>query len=291
MTGAILVGLSALGYGFNPIFGKFAYQAGANAITIMAIRYCMAALVLWGMLALQKHRDPVPLSRRLQLLAMGGLGMGVISLLYFTALQHIGASLATGLFYTYPAFVALAGAFRGEAIGKAGIAGLCLTAAGTWMMLGGNLGGFTWGGALLILAASGLHAAYFIVGSAWTRGLRPVTVSTYVSTGAAAVSLLAAVLTRQSVPGAGAFLAGAGLALFTTVFAVSLFFAGLPKVGPTRAAIISNLEPVFTAFLAVGLLSERLSWLQLIGIGLVVVGAVAAQLRDRLAEAPVAKEA
>jgi drug/metabolite transporter (DMT)-like permease len=51
-------------------------------------------------------------------------------------------------------------------------------------------------------------------------------------------------------------------------------------VGPTRASIISTLEPVFTALLAVLLLGERLTLLQTGGIALVVLGAVAAQVKE-----------
>lgn len=289
MTGALLVALSALGYSTNPILGKFAYQAGANALTLLSIRYLMAATGLWLIVASQRSTPRLPVAKRLQLLAMGAFGMGMVSLLYFTALEHIGASLATGLFYMHPALVAVVGAFRGEGIGKAGVAGLLLTAAGTWLLLGTDLGGFTWQGALLILAAACLYSGYMVVSDPWTRGVPPFAVSAHVTTGAAVVLLLMAVVTGQSVPGAGAFLAGGGLALLATIVAMSAFFAGLPKVGPTRAAIISTLEPVFTALLAVMLLGEHLSGLQLAGVGLVVAGAVAAQQRDRTGD--LAKEA
>jgi drug/metabolite transporter (DMT)-like permease len=289
-TGTLLVALSALGYAANPILGKLAYQAGANAITLGCIRFSFAAAGLWLMLAARGELRGVPLRRRLQLLALGVFGFAVVSLLYFTAIQgRIGASLATGLFYTYPAFVAIAGVVRGEGLSRAGLGGLLLTAAGTWLLLGTDLGAFSWGGALLILAASGVYTAYILVGERLSRGVSPTAVSAHLTTGAALLYLTLGLVTGQTLPRAGAFAAGAGLALFCTILALVTFFAGLPKVGPTRASIISTLEPVFTALLAVMLLGEHLRGLQLLGIGLVVLGAVAAQLKERAPS--VAKEA
>ncbi|HYF76008.1 MAG TPA: DMT family transporter [Symbiobacteriaceae bacterium] len=284
-AGAALVALSALGYSTNPIFGKVAYEAGANAVSLLAIRFTMASVGLWIMLGLRGEAGALSWAKRLQLLALGAFGQSMVSLLYFIALEHIGASLATGLFYTYPAFVAVAGLFRGEGLSRTGAAGLLLTVAGTWLLLSNDLGGFTWGGALLIICASLLYTLYIIVSNAWTRTTPPTVSATYVTTGAALVYLGLAAVSRPALPGAGAYLAGAGLALCSTILAMITFFAGLPRVGSTRAAIISTLEPVFTALLAVVALHEHLGLLQMLGIALVVAGAVAAQQKEPLPEA------
>lgn len=285
MVGAALVALSALGFSTNPIFGKVAYEAGANAVSLLAIRFAMAAMGLWVMLAVRGEAGALPWAKRWQLLALGALGQSMVSLLYFIALEHIGASLATGLFYTYPAFVAVAGLLRGEGLSRMGAAGLLLTVAGTWLLLSNDLGGFTWGGALLIIAASLLYTMYILVSNVWTRGTPPTVSATYVTTGAALVYLAIAAVSRPPLPGAGAYLAGAGLALCSTILAMITFFAGLPKVGSTRAAIISTLEPVFTALLAVVALHEHLGLLQTLGIALVVAGAVGAQQKEALPQA------
>lgn len=279
-AGALLVALSALGYATNPIFGKLAYAAGANAITTLAIRYLLGAIGLWLIRRAYSGSPTIDRVTRVRLVALGGLGIGVVSLLFFTALEHIGASLAIGLFYTYPAMTAVAGLVRGEQLSRTGYAGLLLTAAGTWLLLSNDLGGFTWQGALLILAAAGLYTAYILVSERWTRGINPITVSAHVTTGGALLFLTMAWMTRQPMPSAGAWAAGAGLALCATILAMVTFFAGLVRVGATRAAIISTLEPVFTTILAVMLLGEHITPLQTVGVGLVVAGAVAAQHRS-----------
>ena len=55
--------------------------------------------------------------------------------------------------------------------------------------------------------------------------------------------------------------------------AVSLFFAGLKRVGPTTASILSTAEPVTTVVLAFLAFGESLSPVQLAG-GALVLGAV-----------------
>lgn len=288
-VGALLVALSALGYSTNPILGKVAYQAGANAITLGSIRFTTAAAALWVWLLLAGGLSAVVRLKRLQLLLLGGCGMAVVALLYFTALEHMNASLATGLFYTYPAMVTIVARLRGEPLSVLDYTGLVLSGAGTWLVLGSGAGGFTWQGAVLILGAAALYSAYILVGEQWSQGVAPIVVSAHVTAGASLVYLTIALLTGQSFPThPAAYLGGAGLALLSTIVALVTFFAGLPKVGPARASIISTLEPVFTTLLAVVVLNESLNRAQTLGIGLVVVGAVAAQLRTNKPAKPVA---
>jgi drug/metabolite transporter (DMT)-like permease len=63
------------------------------------------------------------------------------------------------------------------------------------------------------------------------------------------------------------------IAVVSTVGAVSLFFAGLNRVGPTTASILSTAEPVTTVVLAFLAFGESLSPVQL-GGGALVLGAV-----------------
>lgn len=279
-TGAALVALSALGYATNPIFGKIAYQAGANAISVGTLRFVMAAIILWVILAARRQPRTIARVQQLRLSGLGGFGIVSVSLLFFTGLEQLGASLSIGLFYTYPAIVALVGLVRGERLNRPAYVGLGLTALGTWMVLEAGLTGlFAWQGVVLILSAAAAYAAYIVVGAGLARDLPPMAVSAHIATGAAVAYVAIFLATGQPAPTAQAVLAAGGLAVFATVLALVTFFAGLPAVGPTRASIISTLEPVFSSLLAVLLLGERLGPAQMAGVGLVVIGAVAVQSR------------
>ena len=76
--------------------------------------------------------------------------------------------------------------------------------------------------------------------------------------------------------------------LFLLVFSLvsvmapfSFYFAGLQHLEPTRAIVVSCLEPVFSILLAALVLGELMRPMQALGIVLVLVAIVVVQLPDR----------
>jgi drug/metabolite transporter (DMT)-like permease len=63
----------------------------------------------------------------------------------------------------------------------------------------------------------------------------------------------------------------AGIVLIATVIPVVTFLAGLERIGPTNAAMLSTLEPVVTVLLAAWLFAERLEPITLVGGALILV--------------------
>ena len=61
----------------------------------------------------------------------------------------------------------------------------------------------------------------------------------------------------------------------------SLYFAGLQHLEPTRAIVVSCLEPVFSIVIAAVTLGEVMKPLQTVGIVLVLIAIVIVQLPDR----------
>ena len=124
----------------------------------------------------------------------------------------------------------------------------------------------------------------------------PFALALLVLTGATATFAVAGVVTGSldfALP-AEAWLWLVLLALVSTVVAVSAFFAGLRRVGPSEAAILSTFEPVVTVVLAFFVLGERLTPPQLAGGALVLAAVILLQLparrrprvAARVAEAP-----
>jgi drug/metabolite transporter (DMT)-like permease len=74
------------------------------------------------------------------------------------------------------------------------------------------------------------------------------------------------------------------IALVSTVGAVLAFFAGLARVGPSAASILSTLEPVVTVGLAAAAFGESLTAVQLAGGALVLAAVVVMQWPVRAAE-------
>jgi drug/metabolite transporter (DMT)-like permease len=61
----------------------------------------------------------------------------------------------------------------------------------------------------------------------------------------------------------------------------SLYFAGLRHLDPTRAIIVSCLEPVFSIIIAVLVLGETLSPIQILGVVLVLAAILIIQVPSR----------
>ena len=80
----------------------------------------------------------------------------------------------------------------------------------------------------------------------------------------------------------------AAIVALPTFGAVVLYLEGIRGLGPSQAAIISTLEPLFTIALAAVVLGERLRPIQWAGAVLVVLGIVFAEIAARRAEMPAA---
>lgn len=276
--GTVLTAISALGFSTLPIFGKLAYGAGANVVTVLGFRFLMAAIILWGYVLLTRRKLP-DLRTGLLLLMMGGAGYTTMSMLYLSSVEHdrLSPAMAALLLYTYPAIVALlAWRFDHLRLGSRQIVAMLLALGGVGLVLitPGAGAAFTWTGALLALGAALVYGTYILFGSRVTVRSTPVVVTTYVCTAAATVFLAWGAASGQLVAMAPAgWWSIGGTALFATVLAVMLFFAGIERLGPSGASIISTLEPVGTAVLSAALFHERLGIGQLAG-GVLVLGGI-----------------
>lgn len=284
-TGALLTAVSAFGFSTLPILGVVAYQAGANVTTLLGVRFLIAAALLWGWLLVT--RRPLPDRKTgFLLLLMGGVGYTLMSALYLSSVagNRLSPSLAALLLYTYPAIVAVqAWWFDGHPLtGRQAVAlGLSMTGVLLVLLAPGASALFTPVGAALALASALVYATYILFGSRVTRHTSPAVATTYVATAAAAVFLGYGALTGSLVPVAlPGWFAIAGTAVFSTVIAVLLFFAGIERLGPARASIISTLEPVGTVLLSALIFADRLSALQMTGGVLVLAGVLWLQLRS-----------
>jgi drug/metabolite transporter (DMT)-like permease len=288
MRGALLCLLSASAFGTLGIFGKLASDAGATIASTLFVRFGIAALVFWLVLRFTGGWGRV---RRLpRHVVLTGLGLGVAgyslqSGLYFAAIDRLDVSLVALLLYTYPAFVTVAALMLGRASASLRTAvALAVASAGlVLVLLAAGTGAFDLGGALLALAASVTYTTYILISDRIIGAVDPFALAALVLTGATASFTVAGLATGSldlALP-AEAWLWLVLIALVSTVVAVSAFFAGLRRVGPSEAAILSTFEPVVTVALAYVVLAERLTVPQLAGGALVLAAVILLQLRPR----------
>ena len=275
--GAALCLLSAAAFGCMAIFGKLAYDAGVDVGSLLLVRFALAAAVLAAVAAsIGTLRG---LGRRAVLagLAMGAIGYATQAGLYFLALERMDASLLSLLLYTYPALVTGAAIVLGreEPSARKGVA-LAIASAGTALVLAGaGTGALDPLATVMALGAAAAYTAYILTGDRVVAGVAPLALAALVTTGAT-VTFGAAVLVTGG-PDLGFAAEGwgwlAAIALISTVAAIIAFFAGLARVGPSTASILSTVEPVITVALAAAVFGEALTGVQLVG-GLLVLGTV-----------------
>jgi len=118
------------------------------------------------------------------------------------------------------------------------------------------------------LTAAVVYSAYILVSGSIAARVPPRAFSTLVCSGAAITLTIGAALLGELRPGdvtVGGWGWLACLALISTVGAVSLFFVGIARVGPTVASILSTVEPAVTVLLAFVVFGEVLGAAQLLG--------------------------
>lgn len=291
LIGAGLCTLSAAGFATLSILGKFAYASGMSMTGFLSLRFGGAALLLTAYLLVTRRRRIMPRIRLgLILFALGALGYFTQSSLYFLGLQRVSASLSSVLLYIYPIFVALlAWAVKRQAPARAEWAAMALALGGVVLTVGpSGGGGVDMLGVLLVLGSAAGYSIYILACDRFTPRASPLMSTAYITAGAAfsfaATGLLACTWVVPPSPRSAEILLG--MILFSTLIPLITFLAGMARVGPTAASLLSTLEPVFTVALAAVFLRESLTPIQMLGASLVLAAVVLLNMPRRRTPVP-----
>jgi drug/metabolite transporter (DMT)-like permease len=273
ITGILLIALSAAFFGTLAIFGRFLYAEGIDTFTMLFLRFGIAACVMMLILLLRKETFPRG-KIVLQLIGMGALGYAGQSFSYLTAIKYASAGLVALLLYLYPIFVfVLSVIVLREKVTWVKVIALILALLGTALTVdpaGGQLNGI-----LLAISAALIYSVYIIVGTNVMKHVSVVQSSVVIFGSAAIVYGLLIMTNGAHFPTTSTgWLGIAGIVLIATVIPVLAFLAGLERIGPTNAAMLSTLEPVVTVLLAGMIFGERLETIAILGGGLILVAVI-----------------
>ncbi|MBM7868432.1 EamA family transporter [Heliobacterium gestii] len=280
--GPILVIISALGFGSMAIFAAIAYNYGVQVPTVLAVRFCLAAALLWAIVIVRRENYRVDRKTLAGLFLLGAVGYGSMSFFFFTAVQRLTPGLAALLLYTYPVLVYVLSLLLGrEKAGWANLSALTAAAVGTVLVLGASLNtvAFDSIGAAFGLSAAIMYSAYLLMGARIVQGVSPLVTTAYICTFAALVFIVCGLFSgdlRLDMP-AEAYGAILAIAVICTAVAILALMAGIERVGPAQASIISTVEPVWTVFLSYLIFGERLNLSQMGGGALILLGVVILQ--------------
>ena len=283
-TGLIKISVAGLLWGTTGVVVQVLHQA--TALTAVSIGFYRLAIAAVALLAVRRPRAVLAALRASPLgPVLAGVGLGTYQALYFVAVTLGGVSIATvvglGL-----APVLLAGweTVRARRLPDrttsvtlvAGVLGLTLITVSTGPPAEGAPHPL-----LGLLAAVGcgiVYAASTLVSQTEAQRIDALTLTT-LSTGIGAVALAPlAVLggfAGVAVPlRAGPLLLLGYLGIVTTAVAYGLFYAGLRTTAGSTAAVLTLLEPLAAALLALLLLRESLPLPAWLGGGLMLVAIV-----------------
>ena len=276
-------------WGLNLTVSRYILTHGLAPLAYSTLRYCAAALIFVGLtLALERT---LRLDRAALGLAAGAVVLLVVNQVGFVyALERTTASTLGLIFGATPIFAALIGLAVGlERPDRRFWAGALVSFAGVGLVAtggGGELSGDLSGNALGVMTAA-TWAGYSVLITPLMRRYTPYRVSALVLVAAAvALTVIGARQTADQDLGLGVEV----WALF--VFAVLgplvltnvLWFRSLHQIGPAKATLAANLQPFVAVVLAVLLLSETLTRIEVAGGVLIAAGIVLVRRR----RAPVA---
>jgi drug/metabolite transporter (DMT)-like permease len=289
-----MVVISAACFGTLAVLTPLAYSAGAAPLPLLAWRFMFSALLLAAVVGVRSPRAlRVGVGDLGRYGALALTGYGAASVCFFFALKFADAAVVAVLLYAYPALVTLASwAFLGEKATWTRGAAVLATFAGCAMVVGlfGGAKHVAWPGIALGMGAAVGYTLFNLLSHRWLPGRSQLVMMTY-TFGIAALGTAALTLASgQSLSAASWrpeawWLLGA-IVLVPTFAAVVLYLQGIRGLGPSQAAVVSTLEPLFTIALAWFVLHQGLSAIQFAGAALVLGGVVASEIAARKALPP-----
>ena len=263
-------------WGVPYLFIEIAVEGGASPLLVGWGRVAIGAAILmpiaWKLDYLKGLR-----SKTKPLVAFAIVECGLPWWLIPLGQQEVSSSLAAILIASLPILTAII-AFRfapEERVTGRRLGGLLVGITGVILLLGIDVAGRPGEilGAVAILIATACYAIGVFIVKASFSDINPigaVAVALAISTVALAPAGIA------SIPGAeisgGAIGSIAVLGSFCSALALILFFSLINEVGPTRASVITYVNPAVAVFLGVTLLGESLGPAAVAGLLLILAG-------------------
>lgn len=268
---ALLVGMA---FATNTSLAAVAYSGGATPIAVLLARTATAFIVLNLVLAARGVPRTLPPPQRRMALLIGTIFAGY-SFAVLVSIQYLPVGLVVATFYTFPLMITVVEWSSGRQAFSARAA-LALLTAFFGIVCALNVFGaplHRFGIMLCLLGAVGVTVVMTL--SARARGSgdsRPVTLH-MLGTALGIFTLVALLFGGAALPHTPyAWFGFIGAPVFYTFGIITLFIV-YARIGPVKASMFMNIEPVTSVVLGYVLLDQRLAPVQLFGIAL-VVGAV-----------------
>lgn len=274
LKGTICGVVAAISYGTNPLGALNLYADGINANTVLCYRFSLAAIILAGMMLVQRKSFRVTLPE-LKVLAVLGILFAVSSLTFFISFHHIDAGIAATLLFVYPVMVAVIMAiFFKEKLTLLTAGSILLALSGIGLLYRGEDGAMlSTVGVILVLISSLTYALYIIVVNKSPLMMSSVKLTFYVL-----LFCIAGIMAYSFVDGDHLMWLDTPrewfyawmLGLVPTVISLVLMVMAVHAVGSTPTAIMGALEPLTAVVIGVTVFHEAFTVRLAVGILLIL---------------------
>jgi len=258
--------LSAVVLGLPPIFGKQAILQGTAPLTVVMLRttFSMAALWLAYLLFWRQYIYIYPVGLAGCLLA--GLFNGLGSLMYYTGLGRLDASLVQLIFTLYTLFLTLLARLDGHPISRLTLFRLGIALAAVYLVTGAGGARAGWAGVLLVVLSGAMYALHVAVNQHVLYDVPAPTVALYTITAmAVTVSVAYGLGGAPLLPTTTAAWEFVALLTVVTVISRLALFTGVKYLGGVQSALLGLSEALVTIVVAAFWLGERLAPPQWLG--------------------------
>ena len=283
-VGWILALIATLFFSMATPTARWVILAGAHPTSVVLARMILATLLSGGTVLAIKPALIAPGWRGSGISFLAGMVNGLGMLIYFLALTRMSASITAMLLATGPLMVLSLLALRGERLTMRHGVRVALALAGVYLLIGpgGEIDGVGVGLVLVAIVCFSLHLTLI---QWYLRPYDALTVNFYANAGMLAMILVWWLIQGRPwvIPSAAVWGALIALAVLATVVARLAMVVAVNRIGSGQMSLLSSLEILLAVIWSVIFLGERLSIVAWIGGGLILVSAVLAVQRLRLA--------
>lgn len=266
--GLLATMISAVFFGFIPLFVKTICAGGGNSVSAAFYRFFLSVPVLYIYLKAQGISMRITRTEFAKIALITIFGYGGTAVLLFSSYNFIPSGMSTTIHFMYPVFTILGCMiFFKEKVSPLKLLCVVLCFGGILLFYNGESGGSVLGMALSFL--SGVTYAFYTIylEKSGLQKMENLKLIFYMNTVAAAMILVMALLTAQFTLrltplawGTAVFFATA-----TSLIGVLGYQIGVKCIGPQNAAILSTFEPITSVIVGVLVYREAFSARTLLG--------------------------
>ncbi|KGX85569.1 EamA family transporter [Pontibacillus litoralis] len=293
---AVLIG--SCSYGLLSTIVKLAYAEGISPAVATVGQFFVGWVILFVLLLLAKQVNRISIKEKVTLM-VAGVPTGLVGVFYYQSLVTIDASIAIILLFQFVWIgIVLDSVIHKRLPERVTVFSIAILFLGTALGSGGSweqlMTSLDWRGFIFGILAAICFSLFIMSNAKVSTQLSPVQRSFYMVSGSLVTVVLIFIPQLVSIE-LNSFVAlgwkGILLGFFGVFIPPFLFAYGMPNIGSTLGSILGSAELPVAVLSSMLVLQESVSWLQWIGVLLILVAIVIPNVKRRHSKKVQYKEA